>query len=55
MIRIVNYFRQLFCKHNFEYEEIWMEKTDSFGGKYIGEVVYRRCKKCGFESSRNKW
>ena len=53
---IVNYFRQVFCKHDFEYDEVWMTKGDGFGGiGYRGEVVYKRCKKCGYESSRNKW
>mgnify|MGYP000967855646 FL=1 len=53
---LVNYLREAFCKHDFEYEEKYMVKGNGYGGvEYSGEVVYKRCKKCGYESSRNKW
>lgn len=56
MRRIVNYIRQVFCKHDFECNEGWITRFDRFGGvSYRGEVIYKRCKKCGYECTRNKW
>ncbi len=51
---LVNYFRQVFCEHEFKYEEQWATVKTDFG-KYEGEVVYKRCEKCGYESIRKKW
>lgn len=53
---IVNYFRQVFCKHDFHFEEGLVRRLDEWGDiRYVGMSVYKRCKKCGYESTRDKW
>lgn len=47
MRTIINYFRQVFCKHD------WLAEEGKVGvGKYGNRghrtVVYMRCKKCGY-------
>ena len=43
-----NFFKQLFCKHEWE-EKINMEVTEDFGGvlQLLEEKRYKVCKKCG--------
>lgn len=44
---LVNYIRQIFCKHNWYVEETFIEEQK---GWYIckGQKVYMRCKKCAY-------
>jgi hypothetical protein len=54
MRTIVNYFRQVFCKHDFLVEESHVINHDQDG--YItrqGTKVYMRCTKCGYHT--NHW
>jgi len=48
MRTIILYFRQVFCKHEFEREERFVEVNDDFGyhKQGIKESIY--CTKCGF-------
>ena len=50
---LINYLRQTFCKHDFEYEDHHVTVNDSFLGTKQGIKVYMRCKKCGYHS--NHW
>lgn len=50
MRTIVNYFRQVFCKHDWLIEE---GRVDSY--MRIGAKVYMRCKKCGYHQSHWKF
>lgn len=54
MRAIVNYFRQVFCKHDFLVEETFC-KTLNNDGDVIkqGDKVYMRCTKCGYHT--NHW
>ena len=42
------FFKQLFCKHDWE-EKTNMEVTEDFGGvlQFLEEKRYKICKKCG--------
>lgn len=51
MRRITNYFRQLFCKHEFEKEEGWCNEVCDFGGRRRGEKIFMYCAKCGYYKS----
>lgn len=46
---IIDYIRQIFCKHDWLIEEMPCQITD-YEGKIMrtGEKVYMRCKKCGY-------
>ena len=46
---MINYFRQVFCKHEFLFQESFVEGT--FKGS--GVKVYMRCNKCAYHT--NHW
>lgn len=50
MRRLVNYIRQIFCKHDFYVEDGYAEKITRKGYR-----VYMRCKKCGYHNSHWKF
>lgn len=52
MITIINYIRQIFCKHDFTIEEGYV---DGGGILKSGTVVYMRCKKCGWHTKHWKF
>jgi hypothetical protein len=54
MRHLVNYFRQVFCKHDWHIEEEYV-KENSFTSlnEKAGVKVYMRCKKCGYH--KNHW
>jgi hypothetical protein len=47
-MKMKNFFKQLFCKHDWE-EKTNMEVTEDFGGilQFLEEKRYKVCKKCG--------
>ncbi len=54
MRTIVNYFRQVFCKHDFLVEESPYILENEFGNVLRqGTKVYMRCTKCGYHT--NHW
>jgi len=55
MIRIVNYFRQVLCKHEWHTEDITAEHHEFGFLLRKGPKVYVRCKKCGHHSSHWKF
>lgn len=50
MRTIVNYIRQIFCKHDFEIEEGYVDATWK-----RGEKVYLRCEKCAYHTKHWKF
>ena len=48
MRTIANYIRQIFCKHDFEMEDKFVE---TYGQQGMKRYLY--CKKCGYHS--NHW
>ena len=54
MRTIVDYFRQVFCKHDWLIEEGKVSKKTDFETK-DGWMVYMRCKKCGYHKSHWKF
>lgn len=50
MRTIVNYIRQIFCKHEWIYKEKHCEYEFKNGTK-----VYMRCKKCGYHAKHWKF
>jgi len=44
---IINYFRQVFCKHDFLVEEGTVRHHELEGGG-TAQKIYMRCKKCGY-------
>lgn len=44
---LINYFRQVFCKHEWIVEEKYVKKEGLWSTKN-SERVYMRCKKCGY-------
>ena len=48
IMKMKNFFKQLFCKHEWE-EKTIMEVTEDFGGvlQFLEEKRYKVCKKCG--------
>ena len=50
MRTIINYLRECFCKHEFEYEEIVIKLFEDFWGRKKENCtkVSATCKKCGF-------
>lgn len=53
MRTIVNYLRQVFCKHDFIISEGKATTQNGFGNTKEGIKVYMICKKCGYHS--NHW
>jgi len=53
MRTIVQYFRQVFCQHDFIVDENQVEITNN--GRFVksDKKVYMRCKKCGWHT--NHW
>ena len=47
-MKMKNFFKQLFCKHEWE-EKTIMEVSEDFGGvlQFLEEKRYKVCKKCG--------
>jgi hypothetical protein len=54
MRRIVNYFRQTFCKHDWIIEEKIIKLEGLLYDKN-SERVYMRCKKCGYHQKHWKF
>nr|DAN98300.1 MAG TPA: Tat pathway signal sequence domain family protein [Caudoviricetes sp.] len=48
---LVNYIRQIFCKHDFVFDEGWAEKTSDSGSFRKGIKVSCYCKKCSYHKS----
>jgi len=49
---LFNYLRQVFCQHNFEFEETKFDNYITFGTRYTQAIaVSRTCKKCGWHTS----
>lgn len=46
-----NYFRQVFYKHDYQYDEEFCEVKSDFGGQRRGIKVSLICKKCGYHKS----
>lgn len=51
MRRIINYFRQAFCAHEYEYAEVPYRVSDDFGTRRDGIKVSATCTKCGYHRS----
>jgi hypothetical protein len=51
MRSIVNYFRQVFCKHEWEREECKTEWRDGLGSHKKGLKVSATCVKCCYHKS----
>lgn len=61
MVWLVNYLRQVFCKHEFKYEEktyivrpIYL-LNGMVGEKHTNTQVYQICMKCGYHKSYWKY
>jgi len=53
---IVNYFRQVFCKHEWYTEEKEVIISNPFlGSKSNNRRVYMRCTKCGYHKKHWKY
>lgn len=53
---IIQYFRQLFCKHDLEFDEININQHSEFSSIVNQRVkVYCRCDKCGYHTSHWKY
>jgi hypothetical protein len=49
---LFNYLRQVFCQHNFKFEEAKFDYYTRLGTKYTQAfVVSRTCEKCGWHTS----
>lgn len=59
MIWLIWYIKAIFCNHDFEYEEqdinIKVILTNICYNIGKSRVIFRRCKKCGWLSSKTKW
>ena len=56
MRTIINYIRQIFCKHDFIVNEGYCESNNDITGWVCkGTKVYMRCKKCGWHTSHWKF
>jgi uncharacterized OB-fold protein len=53
MRTIVNYFKQVFCKHNWIISE--SKSITHFYGSGDAKIVYMRCDKCGYHKHHNKY
>lgn len=51
MRNIINWFRSLFCKHEFLFEETYSKYENSMGDSKQGLKVSRTCSKCGWHTS----
>lgn len=47
---LFNYFRQVFCKHDFDFDESFYEERSDFGSRR-GKKISMICKKCGYHRS----
>ena len=49
MKKLITYFKQLFCKHEFVTYSIWEESGFDLGGIMVemAERKYKVCRKCG--------
>jgi hypothetical protein len=47
---LINYFREMFCKHDFVYAEEFSSRKSEFGNRN-GVRVSATCKKCGYHKS----
>lgn len=56
MRTIINYIRQVFCAHDFKFEEGWMQSRGEFG-KIVKSCkkISRTCQKCGWHKSYWKY
>lgn len=54
MRTIFNYFRQVFCKHTFTYQDAQTIKKDPYERR-MSEWRYVYCSKCGYHSSHEKF
>ncbi len=52
---LILYFRQCFCKHEFQISERPYELKDGWGGSKNGVKVDMLCKKCGYHKSHKKY
>jgi RNase P subunit RPR2 len=52
---IANYFRQVFCKHDWLLEEGLATSSSEFGKSKQGVKVSATCKKCGYHRSYWKY
>jgi len=50
---LVNYIRQIFCKHEWLIEEKYCKLYGDFGLEKDGQKVYMRCNKCSYH--RKHW
>ena len=48
---LVNYFRQAFCRHEWEYAEIWKKLHDGYRVIHEGMYVSVTCENCGYHKS----
>ena len=55
MITIVNYIRQMFCKHDWNIEEERVNHNGWDGSGGSATKVYMRCKKCGYHAKHCKF
>jgi len=51
---LIEYIRSLFCKHDFEYENIEASSSSDFHFRE-GVKVSRTCRKCGYHKSYWKY
>jgi len=48
---LINYFKECFCNHDFNYEEKYYVEKSDFCGSREGDKVSVTCKKCGYHKS----
>lgn len=51
---LINYLRECFCKHQFEYEEK-IYSYDNFLSNGVLTKISATCKKCGYHKAYNKF
>ncbi len=52
---LINYFRQVFCKHEFEFEESYYTKYMDGEISRQGTKLFTLCRKCGYHKTRWKF
>lgn len=52
---LLNYVRQIFCKHDWLVEEKYCTNSSDFGDSKSGIKVYMRCKKCCYHKRHWKF
>ncbi|OGH75940.1 MAG: hypothetical protein A3A89_00370 [Candidatus Magasanikbacteria bacterium RIFCSPLOWO2_01_FULL_33_34] len=53
---LMNYLREVFCKHDWEREEVKATLKDTYTGDYKTDIrVSSTCKKCGYHKSYWKY